>query len=181
MNDYFYYKFKLKSVPSDLKFEFGEAIPWFGEQGAAIQVKTSNSFQNLSSELEVLETRKMNSGVWNRLKHPNWTEVLNIRTKVLAKKPHVLRMDVNANNTGFKGCHSKIGLVDYVTNNPTASYEFRNKVLSTSNNGVYEANPVIKLQDGRELVKTNNGGKSTFFPDVWDEAKVLDEVRVCNY
>ena len=70
MKDYFYYKFKLKSVPSELKFEFGEAIPWFGEQGGAIQVKTSNSFQNLSNELEVLETWKMTSGVWNRLKHP---------------------------------------------------------------------------------------------------------------
>ncbi len=46
-----------------------------------------------------------------------------------------------------------------------------------SSNGVYEANPVIKLQNGTELVKTNNAGKSTFFPDAWNEAKVLDEVE----
>jgi hypothetical protein len=110
-------------------------------------------------------------------RHANWVEVTDITNKVLAKKPHVLRMDINATNTGFKGCHSKIALDDYVANNPTATFEFRNKVLDASSNGVYEANPVIKLQNGNELVKINNGGKSTFFPDAWNEAKVLDEVE----
>ncbi len=110
-------------------------------------------------------------------RHPNWVEVTDITNKVLAKKPHVLRMDINTNNTGFQGCHSKIALDDYVANNPTATFEFRNKVLGGSNNGVYEANPVIKLQNGTELVKTNNAGKSTFFPDTWNETKVLDEVE----
>jgi hypothetical protein len=42
---------------------------------------------------------------------------------------------------------------------------------------VYEASPVIKLEDGTELVKTNNIGKSTFFPDSWDETRILDEVE----
>jgi hypothetical protein len=84
---------------------------------------------------------------------------------------------INANNTGFKGSHSKIALDDYIANNPTAKYELRNKVMDPSGNGVYEANPVIILDNGTELVKTNNAGKSTFFPDSWDEAKILDEVE----
>ena len=84
---------------------------------------------------------------------------------------------MNANGRGFKGCHSKIALDDYVQNNPTARYEFRNKIMVNSGNGVYESNPVIILDDGTELVKTNNRGKSTFFPDDWDEAKILDEVE----
>ena len=84
---------------------------------------------------------------------------------------------MNANGRGFKGCHSKIALDDYVQNNPTARYEFRNKVMDNSGNGVYESNPVIILDDGTELVKTNNRGKSTFFPDDWDEARILEEVE----
>jgi hypothetical protein len=125
---------------------------------------------NRAHEVEVV-------GVNGAVRHANWVEVTDITNKVLAKKPHVLRMDINANNTGFQGCHSKIALDDYLANNPTATFEFRNKVLGGSNNGVYEANPVIKLQNGTELVKTNNAGKSTFFPDTWNEAKVLDEVE----
>jgi hypothetical protein len=36
---------------------------------------------------------------------------------------------------------------------------------------------VIKFQNGAEAIKLNNGGKSTFFPDSWNEAKVLEEVE----
>lgn len=86
-------------------------------------------------------------------------------------------MDINANGTGFKGCHSKLALDDYVINNPKATYELRNKVFDVNSNGVYEANPIIKLQNGSELVKINNAGKSTFFPDTWNEQKILDEVE----
>lgn len=111
------------------------------------------------------------------VKHPNWVEVLNIRKIVNAKTPHVLRIDINTNNTGFTGCHSKIALDDYVSNHPTSIYEFRNKVLDPSNNGVYEAKPILNLGNGAELGKVNNGGISSFFPDNWNELKILDEVE----
>ncbi|MFK8273306.1 EndoU domain-containing protein [Capnocytophaga canimorsus] len=35
----------------------------------------------------------------------------------------------------------------------------------------------MKLENGSELRKTNNRGKSTFFPDDWDEARILEEVE----
>ncbi|GET46201.1 hypothetical protein RCZ01_15030 [Capnocytophaga felis] len=84
---------------------------------------------------------------------------------------------MNSNGKGFKGCHSKIALDDYTKNNPTARYELKNKVMDSSGNGVYEAEPIIKLENGTELRKTNNRGKSTFFPDDWDEARILEEVE----
>ncbi|MFJ1429671.1 EndoU domain-containing protein [Capnocytophaga canimorsus] len=49
--------------------------------------------------------------------------------------------------------------------------------MYSSGNGVYEAEPIIKLENGSELRKTNNRGKSTFFPDDWDEARILEEVE----
>jgi Bacterial EndoU nuclease len=100
--DYFYYKFKLKTIPSDLKFEYGEAIPWFGEQGEAIQVKKSNSFQNLSSEIEMLETCKMTGGVWNKMID---FSTLNIP----ATMQHVKFRDFSTlRKNGIGGCHDAI-------------------------------------------------------------------------
>ena len=43
--------------------------------------------------------------------------------------------------------------------------------------GVYEAKVYAKGDDGIEIIKTGNGGRSTFFPDDWDEARILDEVE----
>jgi hypothetical protein len=73
--EYFYYKFKLKSVPSTLKFEYGEAIPWFDELGGSTQIKTSIPFQDLSKEIEILETWKMKNGVWNQEISKLWTKI----------------------------------------------------------------------------------------------------------
>lgn len=61
--------------------------------------------------------------------------------------------------------------------NPGARYELRNKVMDPSGSGVYEATPVIILEDGTEIVKENNRGRSTFFPDDWDEERILKEVE----
>ena len=100
--EYFYYKFKMKSVPSSLVFEYGEAIPWFDELGGAIQVKTSNSFQNLSKEIEILETWKMKNGIWKK--------VINfIEFDLPATMKHVKFRDLEvARKNGIGGCHDAV-------------------------------------------------------------------------
>ncbi len=107
---------------------------------------------------------------------PGWVEVLNITTIVEAKTPHVLRLDVNGAGTGFGGCHSKVALDDYVSNNPGSSYAFNNKSTADSG-GIYTANPVVTKADGAQMVKYNNGGQSSFFPDSWTEAKIKAETE----
>lgn len=104
-------------------------------------------------------------------------EVLHVRSIIEEKIPHVLRIDFVSNHAGFKGCHSKIALDMYVSNTPTARYLLRNKIYDSSGNLVYEANPVIILSNGNELYKVNNRGVSSFFPDSWNESKILDEVE----
>ncbi len=95
---------------------------------------------------------------------------------VKAKINHVLRMDINSKKTGFKGCHSKIALDHYVATHPHTSYALKNKRIDSSNNGVYIAKPIITLEDGRKIGKLNNRGVSSFFPDDWNETKILNEV-----
>lgn len=43
--------------------------------------------------------------------------------------------------------------------------------------GVYEARIFAKGPDGIEIMKSGNGGKSTFFPDSWNESKILQEAE----
>jgi hypothetical protein len=117
---------------------------------------------------------------WLGFKHPDWVEVIDIRTKLLARKPHVLEIEnitTKANGQkGFTGCHSKIALDGFAVKNSGAIIEYMNKNLDAAS-GVYEAQPVIKMPNGEEYIKLNNNGKSTFFPDSWDETKILDEVE----
>lgn len=65
---YFYIKFKLKKVPSDLMYEYGEAIPWFGELGGAVQLKSSKGFHEYSGDIEILEKWSLISGQWQKMK-----------------------------------------------------------------------------------------------------------------
>ena len=122
----------------------------------------------------------LDDAIENLTRHENWVEVLDIRDKILSRKNHVLEIEkiTTARNgkKGFTGCHSKTALDDYVTKNPEATIEFRNKNLDASS-GVYEAEPIIKMPNGDEYIKLNNKGKSTFFPDSWSQNKVLDEVE----
>ncbi|NOS90692.1 MAG: hypothetical protein HOP30_02110 [Cyclobacteriaceae bacterium] len=156
-------KADIVDAAGNLKGAYAQELNYLATKGYKPKNVSEAEFQNIKN--------------WLGIKHANWIEVTDITNKVIAKKSHVLRIDINASNTGFNGCHSKIALDDYIANNRTATFEFRNKVMDASGNGVYEANPVIKLQNGTELVKTNNAGKSTFFPDAWNEAKILDEVE----
>ena len=49
--------------------------------------------------------------------------------------------------------------------------------MDLSRSGVYEATPVIILEDGTEIIKRNNRGRSTFFPNEWSEERILQEVE----
>ena len=44
-------------------------------------------------------------------------------------------------------------------------------------NGVYSAKVKVETDDGTEVIKSCNEGYSTFFPDSWDESKILSEVE----
>lgn len=125
-----------------------------------------------------------------------WVEVLDIRSKILLKRPHVLTVE-NLNSTkayqgttmrGFTGCHYEKALEDFATANGGV-YRIENRIVDQAS-GVFEGQPVITI-NGVDYVKTNglkNGamvqyasgkyaGTSSFFPASWDEARILDEVE----
>lgn len=65
--DYFYFLFKMDDIPSDLKFEFGEAMPWFGEVGGAIQIKSSKALHELGDNIKIVEKWKLlPDGTWKQ-------------------------------------------------------------------------------------------------------------------
>ena len=103
-------------------------------------------------------------------------QVDSAREKLLAVKDHVIGLDLKGNSNQFTGCHSIIPL-DYVQNiGQGYTYEIQNKVMDP-NSKVYTGKPVIKGPDGTIYTKKNNNGKSTFFPDDWDEQKILNEAE----
>ncbi|MBO0590847.1 EndoU domain-containing protein [Cellulophaga sp. E16_2] len=126
-------------------------------------------------------------------KHINWTEVLEIRNKLILRKSHVLEVEglTQVKNyrgqrlEGFTGCHSKQALDDFVSTNG-GSYQIKNKPSNLTRDEVFDGQPVI-LKDGKEYVKTNGnfveyqtgkyGGTSTFFPENWNNKRILDEVE----
>lgn len=63
---YFYFKFKLKNIPNDLLFEYGEAMPWFNELGGAIQIKSSKGFHTIPNNIEIIEKWKLINGQWQK-------------------------------------------------------------------------------------------------------------------
>ncbi|WP_163445037.1 EndoU domain-containing protein [Flavobacterium columnare] len=133
-------------------------------------------------------------GVSTAGRHPNWVEVLDIRNKILAKKAHVLEVEGldkvrNYNGTtmeGFTGCHSDQAFRDYVATNG-GTYRINGKPTNLQADEVFEGQPIITI-NGKEYVKTNGqpiveysngkyGGTSTFFPENWNNSKILDEVE----
>ena len=57
-----------KGLPSNLEFEYGEAMPWFKEIGGALQIKSSKNFKDLKNELEILEKWQFSNGKWQQIK-----------------------------------------------------------------------------------------------------------------
>jgi len=71
----------------------------------------------------------------------------------------------------FMGVHSKRAIENF------RGYARIVVVTPPDASGVYEAKVYAKGPDGVEVTKSGNGGKSTFFPDSWDEARILDEAE----
>ena len=145
---------------------------WKGQKA-----KLGNSIS--TSEQQLLAQQEK---AWEKLeistesfRSPSWVEIVDVANKVKARLGHVLRIEVKGRK--FTGCHNKGALDDYVSKNPGTRYELRNKVMDPSGSGVYEATPVIILEDGTEIIKRNNRGRSTFFPDDWSEERILQEVQ----
>lgn len=135
------------------------------------------------------------------LNHPANTLVTDIATKVNARAPHVLEVETNADGTfitrtrhvggvaynveGFKGCHTRNALQEYIDTNG-GTFDIKNKTMSADGNGVYTGQPVI-YSGGSEYVKINGlgveyepgklGGTASFFPDGWSNDKVKTEVE----
>lgn len=66
--------------------------------------------------------------------------------------------------------------------NSGSNIEYRNPSYdnasgATNADRVYEAKPVIVLSNGSEIVKSNNRGVSSLFPDSWPESKIIEEVE----
>ena len=116
-------------------------------------------------------------------RHANWVEIIDIRNKINVKVGHVIEnLDVNSAGTKFTGCHSEISLQNHIVANPSSRYEFRNPSYDFNSgiddaSRVFEANPVVIKADGSEMIKANNQGVSSFFPENWDKNKILDEVE----
>jgi hypothetical protein len=66
-----YVKFKFKNnLPSDLKFEYGDVIPWFEKQGLGDQVKSSINFDDvrIRKYIEITEQLEFRQGKWIKIK-----------------------------------------------------------------------------------------------------------------
>jgi len=176
------YKF-VKELPEETKNllrKSGELRHMLSERYKIWKGQKAKLGNNISaSEQQLLAQQEK---AWEKLeistesfKSPSWVEIEDVANKVKARLGHVLRIEVKGRK--FTGCHNKGALDDYVSKNPGTRYELRNKVMDPSGSGVYEATPVIILEDGTEIIKRNNRGKSTFFPDDWSEERILQEVQ----
>lgn len=130
-----------------------------------------------NGSVELVEDMSGNVG-WRKVIAPtsNVFKVIttDIRTALNNRITHIRKIifELKANGTyKFSGCHSKSAL-DELGNN--ARIEI---TIPANVEGVYEAKVFAKGPDGIEIPKSGNQGKSTFFPDSWDEAKILDEAE----
>jgi hypothetical protein len=86
---------------------------------------------------------------------------------------HICKIKFEHKGHGYKftGVHSRIAI-------DNAHGKARIEIVTPPNaTGVYEAKVFATGPDGIEIPKTGNGGKSTFFPDGWDELKILEETE----
>ncbi|MEW7279189.1 EndoU domain-containing protein [Aquimarina sp. 2201CG1-2-11] len=122
-----------------------------------------------------------------RTKHPNWTQVDNVASKIQGRLSHVDYLDFKGN--GFEGCHTQNAMNQFLNDNPgwTGGFIDRNgNPVNLLDNSVVEAYPWVKNTNGNIFTKLNgaqnniNGvqyGKASFFPKNWDTTKLKREVE----
>jgi hypothetical protein len=86
---------------------------------------------------------------------------------------------MNKKQNIFSGCHSIIALRSFKFQVPDAKIEILDKkyLFDNQDNSPYRGRPVILLPDGRVLQKELDFGYSNFFPDSWDQRRILREVE----
>lgn len=109
------------------------------------------------------------SGAGNAFKIISTNVGLTLRNRIT----HIRKIIFEPKGSGYKfsGCHSKSALDELGSN---ARIEV---TIPANAEGVYEAKVFAKGPDGIEILKSGNGGKSTFFPDSWSEARILEEAE----
>ncbi len=126
-------------------------------------------------------------------RHPNWVEVINVRAKILARKAHVLFIE-NLSSTrkyneqlleGYTGGHTEQALKEYAAKHG-GTCRIEGKPADLADDVAFEGQGIITI-NGKDYVKTNGkiveyapgkyAGTSTYFPENWDEARILDEVE----
>jgi hypothetical protein len=85
---------------------------------------------------------------------------------------HITRITFEQTNSGYRftGVHSKLA----IDATPGARIEI---TVPKNAESVYEAKVFAKGPDGIEIPKSGRNGTSTFFPDNWDEVRILEEVE----
>ncbi|MFL1897211.1 hypothetical protein ACJRPK_16025 [Aquimarina sp. 2-A2] len=185
-DDYYYFLFKLKETPSDLKFEYGEAMPWFGETGGAIQIKSSKGLHEFGSEIIVVEKWKLVDGAWTQIAGDFPTYSRNgfkVDTESIDNAfTHINDVELNGmgqvkyNNGSLIGCHninnfrsqtiSNGGRIEIITETPkntSGIVEIEYKVLKNDGSGDF-----MSKSDGTIKAFT----KTTFDPVIFSEFKI---------
>jgi TANFOR domain-containing protein len=150
--------------------------------GAATWIASSPKFKkvadNIEAKLKISLTRNKDKFIeylrTKLLKKPFKDITIDVNLALRNRIDHIRKIKFEIKGNGkyrFTGCHSKSAIDDLGSN---ARIEI---TIPKNSEGVYEAKVFAKGPDGIEIAKSGNGGKSTFFPDTWDEAKILEEVE----
>jgi hypothetical protein len=102
-----------------------------------------------------------------------------IQKKVYSRKEHIFSIDLKEHEgiIRFTGVHHIIALRNIrLHGKPAIGYNAEIQAKHTNGSGLYEAKVVVHTPEGKLIYKSGNRGYSTFFPDDWNEDKVLQEV-----
>ena len=119
-------------------------------------------------------SKQVNKETSNNPKTKAFEEIsTDIKSALHKRITHICKIKFEHKEYGYKftGVHSKIAI-------DNAHGKARIEIVTPPNAaGVYEAKVFAKGPDNIEILKSGNGGKSTFFPDNWDELKILEETE----
>ncbi len=183
--------------PENLLTELRQCV---NQDGAVIDFK---AYEALSKEVDnALE--RLNKGAKEVFVPKSFTPrkiFPNLATQLQEAKSHALYVDLktakrltpdNEEVGLFSGFHSENCMQTYQRIHPDISYTVEGKPDNLLNDQVYEGFPVLYknerkyIKEAAKLTEYESGkfgGKSSFFPINWDEARILQEVEhaVKNY